>query len=174
MNPNFQNSINKIQDWTRAKETVQNWQNQGLEVVFTNGCFDLIHYGHLYYLAEAASLGQKLVVALNSDASISRLKGAHRPIKDSKNRLSLIACLEFVDLVIEFEEDTPFELINILKPSTLVKGGDWEVEQIIGSGVVLATGGKVLSLNFLEGYSTTNLEAKIIEEYLKKGNSKLT
>ena len=157
----FQNITSKIQDWATAKTTIKQWQATNLEVVFTNGCFDLIHYGHLHYLAEAAALGQKLVVALNSAASISRLKGKHRPIKDSLSRLNLMASLQFVDLVVEFEQDTPLELIKILQPNILVKGGDWKIEEIIGSEIVLANNGKVQSLAFVEGYSTTKLEQKI-------------
>lgn len=161
MNPFFQKITNKIQDWSTATQTVQKWKNNGLEVVFTNGCFDLIHFGHLAYLAEAAAQGQKLVLGLNSDASVARLKGAHRPIKDQKNRAHLLASLEMIDLVVLFEEDTPLELIKILQPDVLVKGGDWTVEQIVGSEVVLAQGGRVKSLTFVEGYSTTKLEQKI-------------
>ncbi len=162
MSQYFQQNIKtKIQDWQTASKTVQNWQQLGLEVVFTNGCFDLIHYGHLHYLAEAKSLGQKLVVALNSDASISRLKGASRPIKDAKNRLHLMASLAVVDLVVLFEQDTPLELIKQLTPDILVKGGDWKVSQIIGNQWVVAHGGSVESLPFIEGYSTTRLVDKI-------------
>lgn len=140
---------------------IRKWQNNGLEVVFTNGCFDLVHFGHLAYLAEAAAQGQKLVLGLNSDASVARLKGAHRPIKDQKNRAYLLASLEMVDLVVLFEADTPLELIETLQPDVLVKGGDWAVDQIVGSEIVLAKGGRVKSLTFVEGYSTTNLEQKI-------------
>lgn len=161
MNQHFLKITDKIKTWEAAQSTIKQWQSEGLEVVFTNGCFDLIHYGHLHYLAEAASLGQKLVVALNSDASISRLKGKHRPIKDSKNRLHLMASLELVNLVVEFEQDTPKDLINLLKPNILVKGGDWKIEEIIGSDTVLKNGGKVKSLAFVQGYSTTKLETKI-------------
>lgn len=161
MNPFFQKITHKIQDWSKATQTVRIWQNNGLEVVFTNGCFDLIHFGHLTYLAEAAAQGQKLVLGLNSDASVARLKGAHRPIKDQKNRAHLLASLEMVDLVVLFEEDTPLDLIKTIQPDILVKGGDWTIEQIVGSEVVLAKGGSVRSLTFIEGYSTTKLEQKI-------------
>lgn len=161
MNPFFQKITNKIQDHSTAAQTVKKWQNNGLEVVFTNGCFDLVHFGHLAYLAEAAAQGQKLVLGLNSDASVARLKGAHRPIKDQKNRAHLLASLEMVDLVVIFEADTPLELIETLQPDVLVKGGDWAVEQIVGSEIVLAKGGIVKSLTFVEGYSTTSLEQKI-------------
>lgn len=165
MNPSFLKIKNKIQDWATASQTVKQWQQVGQEVVFTNGCFDLIHYGHIQYLAEAASLGHKLIVGLNSKASISRLKGAHRPIKDDKSRLHVMASLQFVDLVVEFDQDTPLELITMLEPDILVKGGDWKKEAIVGSSVVLAKGGRVKSLLFAEGYSTTALEQKIIKQH---------
>ncbi|WMX15013.1 D-glycero-beta-D-manno-heptose 1-phosphate adenylyltransferase [Aureispira sp. CCB-E] len=161
MNPLFQKISNKIQDWSTAVQTVRKWQNNGLEVVFTNGCFDLVHLGHLAYLAEAAAQGQKLVIGLNSDASVSRLKGKHRPIKDQTNRAHLLASLEMVDLVVLFEEDTPLQLIEAIQPDVLVKGGDWSIEEIVGSKCVLANGGQVKSLTFIEGYSTTKLEQKI-------------
>lgn len=161
MNLFFQRITDKIQDWSTAAQTVRKWQNNGLEIVFTNGCFDLIHFGHLAYLAEAAAQGQKLVLGLNSDASVARLKGVHRPIKDQKNRSHLLASLEMVDLVVLFEEDTPLELIETIQPDVLVKGGDWSIEEIVGSEFVLAKGGSVKSLTFVEGYSTTNLEQKI-------------
>lgn len=161
MNPFFQKITNKIQDWSTATQTICKWQNNGLEVVFTNGCFDLVHFGHLAYLAEARAQGQKLVLGLNSDASVARLKGAHRPIKDQKNRAHLLASLEIVDLVVLFEEDTPLQLIQTIQPDVLVKGGDWKIEEIVGSEIVLAKGGKVKSLTFVEGYSTTKLEEKI-------------
>lgn len=161
MNPFFQKITHKVQDWSTAAQTVRKWQNNGLEIVFTNGCFDLVHFGHLAYLAEAAAQGQKLVLGLNSDASVARLKGAHRPIKDQKNRSYLLASLEMVDLVVLFEEDTPLELIQTIQPDVLVKGGDWSIEEIVGSELVLAKGGSVKSLTFVKGYSTTNLEQKI-------------
>jgi len=162
MNPNFRQTIqSKIQDWNTAAKTVATWQQLGLEVVFTNGCFDLIHLGHLHYLAEAQSLGDKLVIGLNSDASIQRLKGKQRPIKEVKNRSHLLASLQMVDLVVVFEEDTPYQLIKTLEPDLLVKGGDYQPHEIVGSDIVLAKGGKVCSLEFVEGYSTTNFIEKI-------------
>ncbi len=157
-------AIDKIKHAAEAEKIVKDWQNAGMEVVFTNGCFDLIHIGHLKYLEEAKSLGQKLVIGLNSDASVSRLKGVSRPIKDVKNRSYLLACLQMVDLVVVFEEDTPLKLIEAIQPDILVKGGDWSVDQIVGSDYVLKKGGKVLSLQFLEGYSSTNLIEKILKK----------
>lgn len=162
MSQYFQKNIQtKIQDWQTAQKTVSNWKKENERVVFTNGCFDLVHFGHIHYLAAAKDLGTKLVVGLNSDASVQRLKGIHRPIKDAKNRLHLMASLQMVDLVIEFGEETPLSLIELLSPSILVKGGDWAPHQIVGSEFVLQNGGEVHSLPFIEGYSTTKLEQKI-------------
>lgn len=162
MNPNFQQIIDKIQSWDQAQHTIQNWKTAGESTVFTNGCFDLLHYGHIHYLSEAASLGKHLVVGLNSTTSVQRLKGKHRPIKDEKSRLYVLASLEIIDLVVLFEEDTPLKLIQHLQPDILVKGGDWAAENIVGSNVVLANGGAVHSLAFVDGFSTTKLEQKIL------------
>lgn len=151
----------KILDRTGARSAVRTWQDQGLEVVFTNGCFDLLHYGHLQYLAEARSLGDKLVIGLNSTDSVRRLKGEHRPIHDDQTRLYHLAALSFVDAVVIFDEDTPQELIAALIPDILVKGGDYQPEQIVGAETVLAHGGIVRSLDFVPGYSTTRIEEKI-------------
>ena len=130
------------------------------KVVFTNGCFDLIHKGHVRYLQKARSLGDLLVVALNSDESVRRLKGASRPINSLPDRLEVLAALECVDYVTWFEEDTPLELIVRLHPDYLVKGGDWRPSDIVGSSEVLSWGGKVRSLPFVSGYSTTRLIEK--------------
>lgn len=153
---------NKIYlDLDRAAAQVESWKSQGLEIVFTNGCFDLLHIGHVQNLADAAALGDKLIVALNSDASVSRLKGAHRPIANQISRLAVIAALEVVDMVLVFDTDTPLPLIERLVPDVLAKGGDYQPAQIVGSALVLAHGGRVLALPFVEGYSTSLLEQKI-------------
>ena len=151
----------KILNWQKLKDQVSTWQLQGDKVVFTNGCFDLIHYGHLHYLAQARALGDRLVIGLNADASVSRLKGPNRPIKDQQSRQLLLAALVFVDAVSLFEEDTPLQLISTILPDILVKGGDWQTDQIVGADIVMQNGGKVLSLPYLQGYSTTAIEAKI-------------
>lgn len=151
----------KIQNWQQIHQTVQNWKAQQERIVFTNGCFDLLHYGHLHYLAEAGDLGDRLIIGLNSAASVKRLKGPHRPIKDELTRQYQLAALAFVDAVVVFEQDTPFELIQIIVPDVLVKGGDWQPEQIVGADIVQAAGGQVLNLPYIEGYSTTAIEQKI-------------
>ncbi len=151
----------KILNWEQAEKKVLSWKAAKERVVFTNGCFDLMHFGHLHYLAEARSLGERLVVGLNSEDSVRRLKGPHRPINDQNTRQFQLASLEFVDAVVVFEQDTPLELITLLQPDILVKGGDWQAEQIVGSDIVLSKGGMVKSLPFIKGYSTTLIEQKI-------------
>ena len=151
----------KIKTFDEIERSVEQWKTNNLKIVFTNGCFDLLHYGHLHYLAAARDLGDRLVVGLNSADSVKRLKGAHRPLNDELTRQHLLAALAFVDAVVVFEEDTPFELIKRIKPHILVKGGDYALHQIVGADIVLENGGQVLSLPFIEGYSTTQLEQKI-------------
>jgi D-beta-D-heptose 7-phosphate kinase/D-beta-D-heptose 1-phosphate adenosyltransferase len=131
--------------------------------VFTNGCFDLLHPGHVRYLRAARQLGDVLVVALNGDASVRRLKGAGRPLAPLADRCEVIAALEMVDYVTTFSADTPRALIRRLQPDVLVKGGDWPVDRIVGADVVLAAGGQVRSLPFTPGYSTTRLAEAVVE-----------
>ena len=147
-------------DWHRAATHIAGWQMLGQQVVFTNGCFDLLHYGHFQYLTEARSLGNKLVVGINADASVRRLKGNSRPILDERARLFAMASLLVVDMVVLFEQDTPLDLITTLHPDILVKGGDYTPDQIVGADAVLARGGQVRSLPFVEGYSTTAMLTK--------------
>jgi rfaE bifunctional protein nucleotidyltransferase chain/domain len=144
-----------------ALPLIDEWRQQGEKIVFTNGCFDLLHIGHVLYLEEAKTLGNKLIVGINSDASVRRLKGDNRPIKDVYDRAHVLAALASTDMVIIFEEDDPGLLIAQIVPDVLVKGGDWKPEQIVGSDIVLAAGGHVRSLSFVEGYSTTQIEQKI-------------
>lgn len=131
------------------------------KIVFTNGCFDILHRGHIMYLNEAAKLGDALVIGLNSDQSVKRLKGEDRPVNGELDRSFMLENLKSVTKVFIFEEDTPYDLIQAIQPSVLVKGGDWPIESIIGHDIVTANGGEVLSLNFEDGYSTTNLIEKI-------------
>jgi rfaE bifunctional protein nucleotidyltransferase chain/domain len=131
--------------------------NLGKKIVFTNGCFDILHRGHVTYLSEARKLGDLLVVGVNSDASVKRLKGPTRPINSEADRAFVLLGLKSVDAVEVFTEDTPLELIKLIRPHVLVKGGDWKIEQIVGGTEVLSWGGQVLSLNFVNGFSTTSI-----------------
>lgn len=133
------------------------WRNYSHKTVFTNGVFDLIHPGHLTYLAKAAALGERLIVGVNSDASVKRLKGDSRPIMPLAARMQLLAGLFYVDGVVAFDEDTPIELIKTLQPDVLVKGGDYVVEDIVGYREVISWGGEVTTLPFVEGQSSTRI-----------------
>ena len=136
-------------------------KKSGKRIVFTNGCFDLLHYGHVKYLEDAKGLGEALIVALNSDASVRRIKGRHRPIVDEKSRAMVIAGLESVDYAVIFGEDTPINAIKLIRPDILVKGADWEKSDIVGADFVLSYGGKVKRVKFIKNQSTTNLIKKI-------------
>jgi rfaE bifunctional protein nucleotidyltransferase chain/domain len=136
-------------------------RSEGKQLVFTNGCFDLLHPGHVRYLSEARSLGDALVVALNSDRSVRALKGEGRPILEEQERAEVIAALEAVDYVIVFDEETPLRLIADLLPDVLVKGGDWPLDQIIGREEVEAAGGRVISLPYIEGSSTSDIIERV-------------
>ena len=141
----------------------QQLRERGLRVVFTNGCFDLLHPGHVRYLAEARALGDALIVALNSDASVRRLKGEGRPVLNESERAEVMAALAAVDFVTVFDEETPRRLIADLLPDVLVKGGDWPIETIVGREEVEAAGGRVLSLPYIEGSSTTDIIERILK-----------
>lgn len=138
-------------------------ENKGKRIVFTNGCFDILHRGHVTYLAEAKKLGDRLVIGLNSDESVKRLKGPQRPINNQNDRQYVLSQLKSVDFVEIFDEDTPLNLILKVRPNILVKGGDWKIDQIVGAREVIADGGDVFSLNFVDGYSTTSIIHKIQE-----------
>ncbi|MCB5261143.1 MAG: D-glycero-beta-D-manno-heptose 1-phosphate adenylyltransferase [Candidatus Cloacimonetes bacterium] len=133
----------------------------GQQIVFTNGCFDIIHAGHVAYLSQAKALGDILVVGLNSDASVKRLKGDSRPINTQQNRALVLAAFSFVDYVVIFEQNTPLALIKEVEPDILVKGGDWQASEIVGADYVMAHGGRVQSLSFVEGLSTTSIIEKL-------------
>jgi D-glycero-beta-D-manno-heptose 1-phosphate adenylyltransferase len=139
------------------------WRFQGKQIVFTNGCFDLLHLGHIDYLSKAADCGDILVVGLNTDASVSRIKGKARPITDEYSRSAILAALSFVDAVILFEEDTPYELIRFIEPDILVKGNDYRTEDIVGYDIVKAKGGIIQTIELVEGYSTSLIEMKILK-----------
>jgi rfaE bifunctional protein nucleotidyltransferase chain/domain len=153
--------LDKIQPLPRLKATVNAWQKEDKKVVFTNGVFDLLHLGHVTYLAKAAELGDKLIIGLNADSSVKRIKGEDRPINDQNNRAALLASLFFVDGVVLFEEDTPLNLISTLLPDILVKGADYTIDNIVGAKEVIANGGEVKTITFVEGYSSTSIIKKI-------------
>ncbi|HRK07023.1 MAG TPA: D-glycero-beta-D-manno-heptose 1-phosphate adenylyltransferase [Pseudobdellovibrionaceae bacterium] len=151
-----------ILNHAELSELINERRRSGARVVFTNGCFDLLHVGHIRYLQEARAQGDALIVALNSDASVQRLKGPERPVQTELDRAEIMAALACVDYVTIFTEDTPLEIIQRLSPDVLVKGGDWPVEKIVGHEHVLARGGQVKSLSFQPGRSTTGIIKKIL------------
>jgi len=153
----------KIKSQAQLKKIISALQKKGRRVVFTNGCFDLLHAGHVEYLQEAKRKGDILVVAVNSDSSVRRLKGNKRPIVKAQDRTKVIAALESVDYVVVFAEDNPEKLIRFLRPDILVKGADWNQKDIVGSDLVLGYGGKVHRINFLKGRSSSNLIKKIAQ-----------
>ncbi len=154
-------SKDKILDQEQLQYKLDEWKEQGQKIVFTNGCFDLLHLGHVDYLEKARQLGDKLVLGLNTDASISRIKGPSRPLQDEMSRARVMASLLFVDAVVFFDNDTPLDLIKTVQPDVLVKGDDYSVENIVGQDVVLAKGGAVKTVPLVKGYSTTNIVKKI-------------
>jgi rfaE bifunctional protein nucleotidyltransferase chain/domain len=152
----------KIQSREQLARTIALWKFKDRKIVFTNGCFDLLHKGHVTYLAQAAEMGDMLVVGLNSDASVKKLaKGSSRPLQDQDSRALIMASLESVAAICIFDEDTPADLIRLVQPDVLVKGGDWKPEQIAGYDTVKASGGEVTVIEFLPGFSTTAIEKKI-------------
>ncbi|BDD07676.1 hypothetical protein FUAX_01080 [Fulvitalea axinellae] len=155
------NTPSKIHNRENAKQTVASWKENGERVVFSNGCFDLVHLGHVDYLEKARNLGDRLIVGLNTDASVKRLKGEERPINNELTRSRIMAAFEFVDAVVLFDEDTPLELITALMPDVLVKGNDYTVDTIVGAKEVLANGGSVETVELVAGYSSTNVIEKI-------------
>jgi rfaE bifunctional protein nucleotidyltransferase chain/domain len=153
--------LGKIFHQDALKNRVKTWQNEGKKVVFTNGVFDLLHIGHLTYMAKAAELGDKLIIGLNADSSVKRIKGEDRPVNDQNSRSAMLAALFFVDAITIFEEDTPFNLITTLMPDILVKGADYTIENIVGAKEVMANGGEVKTITFVDGYSSTSIINKI-------------
>jgi len=152
---------NKIQLLDDAFQTIENWKRKGRILVFTNGCFDILHIGHVDYLEKARKEGDKLIIGLNTDASVRAIKGSGRPINDEGSRAKLLAALAFVDLVIPFDQSTPLELIRAIRPDILVKGNDYEITNIVGAEFVMENGGKVITLDLIQGVSTTNIINKI-------------
>ena len=150
-----ENSLDKL---------ISEWKQSGESIVFTNGCFDIIHQGHIDYLSKAANKGSKLIIGVNTDSSVSRIKGPSRPIQDEYSRMMILAAMEFVDAVILFDEETPINLINRVIPKVLVKGSDYKAEDIVGYDTVISHGGKVETIDFLPGYSTSAIENKILKK----------
>ncbi len=138
------------------------WREENQKIVFTNGCFDLLHLGHVDYLAKAKDLGDRLIIGVNTDSSVKRLKGENRPLQDENSRLHILAALHSVDAVVLFDDDTPYELIKKIQPDILVKGADYKIENIVGYDIVTSRGGSVQTIEFIEGYSTTNIEQRIL------------
>ncbi len=138
------------------------WREKNQKIVFTNGCFDLLHLGHVDYLAKAKDLGDRLIIGVNTDSSVKRLKGDNRPLQDENSRLHILAALHSVDAVVLFDEDTPYELIKKIQPDVLVKGADYKIENIVGYDIVTSRGGSVQTIEFIEGYSTTKIEQRIL------------
>lgn len=153
--------LSKTTDVTSLKRKMAAWHLQEKKVVFTNGVFDLLHTGHITYLAKAAELGDKLVIGLNTDSSVKCLKGPERPVNDQNSRALLLAALFFVDAIVMFDEDTPLNLITELMPDILVKGADYAIENIAGAKEVIANGGEVKTIDFVEGFSSTSIIQKI-------------
>jgi len=153
----------KIKSLAALKAHISKLKKLGKRVVFTNGCFDILHYGHAQYLEDAKAEGDVLVVAVNSDASVRKIKGKKRPIVDEVNRIKLLAALESIDLLILFKETTPLKVIKAVKPDILIKGADWDKAKIVGSDFVKAYGGKVQTIKLVKGLSTTSLIKKIVK-----------
>ena len=138
----------------------ENWQSQNKRIVFTNGCFDIVHLGHIDYLSRAADLADVLVIGVNTDASVSRIKGKNRPLQDELSRSTLLASFQFVEAVVLFDDDTPYELIKAIQPDVLVKGSDYKKADIVGADIVGDKGGKIVTIDFLDGYSTSSIIEK--------------
>jgi len=154
---------NKLKTFEELKKILNDIRSHNKRIVFTNGCFDIIHAGHVQYLQEARNLGDILIIGLNSDDSVKRLKGKSRPVNTQKDRAIVLSALESVSFVVIFHQDTPYELIKDLKPDVLVKGGDWKPEDIVGSDVVLKNNGEVKSLSYIKGRSSTEILDKLKE-----------
>ena len=146
----------KILNRESLEEKLNLWRKEGKTIVFSNGCFDILHRGHVEYLSKAADLGDILVIGLNTDASVRRIKGPSRPVNDEKARAVVLAALEFVDAIMFFDEDTPYNLIKNVQPDVLVKGKDYKAEDIVGYDIVTNNGGRVETIELVEGFSTTN------------------
>ena len=159
--------MQKILSWEALKNEVERRRGLGQKIVFTNGCFDILHVGHVRYLREARKLGDLLILALNSDASVRAIKGEKRPLVPQGERAEVAASLETVDYVTLFDEETPLKLIQYLRPDCLVKGADWKEDAVVGSDAVRSWGGEVVLIHVVEGASTTNIVEKVLRVYGK-------
>ena len=157
----FENIKNKILDGDRLTAWLDDCKRNNKTIVFSNGCFDILHRGHVEYLAKAAAFGDVMIIGLNTDASVKRLKGQSRPVNDEKARAFVLAGLEFVSAVVLFDDDTPYNLIKTVQPDVLVKGSDYKPENIVGYDIVTAKGGRVETIDLVEGYSTTGIINKM-------------
>lgn len=151
----------KILSGNALQKALNTWHFYEKTIVFTNGCFDLLHYGHVEYLSKAKDLGDVLIVGLNTDSSVKKLKGEHRPLQNETSRSTILASLQFVDAVVLFDEDTPYNLISHIRPNILVKGSDYKPEQIVGYDILQTYNGEVKTIDFVLGYSTSAIEKKI-------------
>ncbi len=166
----FNNVRLKIFSQNVAKKKAAKWKKEGKKIVFSNGCFDILHRGHIEYLAKASALGDILIIGLNADISVKRIKGKTRPINDEHARAILLAALSFVDGVVLFEEDTPYNLINLIKPDIIVKGKDYKVRNVVGYDILKKYGGQVKTIKLVNGYSTSDIEKKIIKLHNENRN----
>jgi len=155
---------NKIFGLEFLMKNIDQWKNENKKIVFTNGCFDLIHLGHIELLARSSDLGDILIIGVNSDSSIQKLKGENRPIIEEDSRVKQLAALEFVDAVVLFNEDTPQKLIEKIKPNVITKGGDYKAENVVGNEVVTQKNGQVVIIPLTQGYSTTSILKKIKDD----------
>ena len=158
---NLERIHTKIFDRKKLENQLAIWRFQSKKIVFTNGCFDLLHLGHIDYLSKAKDLGDVLIIGVNTDNSVRRLKGATRPITDENSRSVIIASLQFVSAVVLFDEDTPYQLIKQVQPDILVKGSDYKSEDIVGYDIVKANGGEIVTIDYLDGYSTSFVIEKV-------------
>lgn len=153
----IQSKIVSAENFQGFHETLKDWQLKHKKIVFTNGCFDILHMGHIDYLAKAATYGDAMVIGLNTDSSVRKLKGPGRPVNGQNARAALLASLFFVDAVVLFDQDTPYELIKAIQPDVLIKGSDYKEEDIVGNDIVKSKNGRVIVIDLLPGYSTTNI-----------------
>jgi len=151
----------KILNKESLKRQLAIWRFKNKKIVFTNGCFDILHLGHINYLSKAKDFGDILVIGLNTDDSVSRIKNEHRPVIDENARAMILASLHFVDAIVLFDEDTPYNLIKLVQPDILVKGSDYKTGDIVGADIVKAKGGEIITIEFLDGYSTTSIINKL-------------